>query len=266
MNLTLIRNATLRLTYAGHTLLIDPYLADKHSLPAYANISRNPLVDLPLAAAQVVAGIDLTLISHLHTDHFDAAAQAQLPKDSLLLCSPAHEATIRSKGFPNVTPVAASYAWGDLHIHRLPGRHGTSADILQMMGEVSGFVFQAAGEPTLYWVGDSVWYDEVAAAIDQWQPGVIVTHSGGAVWGSQRELIIMDAAQTTAVCHYAPRRTVIATHLEALDHCLTSRAELRQAAENAGIPPTQLRIPADDQTIEVRLEQSERLLQSGNTH
>lgn len=252
MKLTLIRNATLRLSYAGRALLIDPYLAEKHSLPAYANLSRNPLVDLPLPAEGVIAGTELTLISHVHTDHFDAAAQERLPKDAPLLCQPVNEAYIRSKGFLNVTPVAAAYAWGDIHIQRVPGRHGTSPDILQMMGAVSGFILQAAGEPTVYWVGDSVWYEEVAAAIDQWQPEVIVTHSGGAVWGSQRELIIMDAAQTTAVCQYAPRSTVIATHLEALDHCLTSRAELRLAAENAGIPPTQLLIPADGETVEVR--------------
>ncbi|GAB4153421.1 MAG: MBL fold metallo-hydrolase [Candidatus Promineifilaceae bacterium] len=254
MKLTLIRNATLRLSYAGRALLLDPYLAEKHSLPAYANLSRNPLVDLPMSAAEVVAGIELTLISHVHTDHFDAAAQERLPKDSLLLCQPANEAAIRSKGFLNVTPVTAAYAWSDIHIQRVPGRHGTSADILQMMGPVSGFVLQAAGEPTVYWVGDSVWYEEVAAAIDQWQPDVIVTHSGGAVWGSQRELIIMDAAQTAAVCQYAPRSTIIATHLEALDHCLTSRAELRRAADNAGISPTQLRIPADGEMVEVKRE------------
>ncbi len=251
MNLTLIRNATLRLTYAGHTLLIDPYLADKHSLPAYANISRNPLVDLPVPAAEVIAGIELTLLSHVHTDHFDATAQALLPKDRLLLCPPTNEATIRDKGFQNITPVAAAYAWHNLHIHRVSGHHGTSPAILQMMGPVSGFILQAAGEPTVYWVGDSVWYKEIAAAIDRWQPDVIVTHSGGAVWGSQRELIIMDAAQTVTVCQYAPRSTVIATHLEALDHCLTSRAELRQAAQNAGISPAQLRIPADGETMEI---------------
>lgn len=252
MKLTLIRNATLRLTYAGHTFLIDPYLADKHSLPAYANISRNPLVDLPLPAAEIIAGSEMTVLSHVHTDHFDAAAQARLPKDRLLLCQPVNEATIRDKGFQNVTPIVATYAWHNLRIQRVPGHHGTSPGILQTMGPVSGFVLQAASEPTVYWVGDSVWYEEIAAAIDQWQPDVIVTHSGGAVWGSERELIIMDAAQTVTVCQYAPRSTVIATHLEALDHCLTTRAELRQAAENAGISPTQLLIPADGETVEVR--------------
>jgi L-ascorbate metabolism protein UlaG (beta-lactamase superfamily) len=35
MRLQLIRNATLRLTYHGQLILIDPYLAPKHTLPSY---------------------------------------------------------------------------------------------------------------------------------------------------------------------------------------------------------------------------------------
>nr|MDJ0757268.1 MBL fold metallo-hydrolase [Ardenticatenaceae bacterium] len=80
MNLQLIRNATLRIKYAGQTILIDPYLANKHTLPSYAGKSKNPLVDLPLPAAEVVAGVDLVIVSHLHGDHFDQAAQDLLPK------------------------------------------------------------------------------------------------------------------------------------------------------------------------------------------
>lgn len=249
MKLTLIRNATLRLTYAGHTFVIDPYLATKGSLPAYANVSPNPLVELPMPAADVLHDSEMTLVSHLHTDHFDAAAQHRLPQDHPLLCQPADEARIRDKGFQNVTPIAGTHTWGNMRIHRVNGRHGTSPAILRLMGPVSGFVLQATDEPTLYWVGDSVWYEDVAAAIDQWQPNVIVTHSGGAVWGNEQEAIIMDAAQTVAVCQHAPHSTVIATHLEALDHCLTSRAALRQAATDAHISPARLRIPADGEAI-----------------
>jgi hypothetical protein len=55
-----------------------------------------------------------------------------------------------------------------------------------------------------------------------------------------------------AVCLEAPASTVIATHLEALDHCMTSRADLRAAAREAGIPDQRLRIPADGEVIEIR--------------
>ncbi len=49
MRLQLIRSATLRLDYAGHHLLIDPYFAPKHSRPTYTGKSPNPLIDLPLS-------------------------------------------------------------------------------------------------------------------------------------------------------------------------------------------------------------------------
>lgn len=57
----------------------------------------------------------------------------------------------------------------------------------------------------------------------------------------------MDAEQTIAVCRAAPNSTVIATHMEALDHATVSRAELRQQADAAGID--NLLIPADGETL-----------------
>ena len=42
MKLQLFRNATLKLDYAGHTVLIDPYLAPKHSLPSFTGRLLNP--------------------------------------------------------------------------------------------------------------------------------------------------------------------------------------------------------------------------------
>jgi hypothetical protein len=37
----------MRLRYAGRELLIDPYLAPRHSRPAFTGHSPNPLVELP---------------------------------------------------------------------------------------------------------------------------------------------------------------------------------------------------------------------------
>jgi L-ascorbate metabolism protein UlaG (beta-lactamase superfamily) len=103
------------------------------------------------------------------------------------------------------------------------------------MGQVSGFVFQAEGEPVVYWAGDTVWYEEPKATIKEWKPDVIITHSSGAVWGPEKELIVMDAAQTLAVCLAATNAKVIAVHMQSLDHGTVSRAELREAARRAGV-------------------------------
>src|SRR5574341_1792921 len=56
MKLQFIRNATMRLTYAGVSILTDPYLAAKHAYPSLRGRSRNPMVDLPFPAQAVIAG------------------------------------------------------------------------------------------------------------------------------------------------------------------------------------------------------------------
>ncbi len=252
MKIQLIRNATLRLDYAGHTFVIDPYLAPKHTLPSYTGRSPNPLVDLPIPPENVLADAEFVMISHLHADHFDTVAQGLLPKSMPIYCQSGDEERIRGMGFDHVQSVADEMAWANITIRPTLGRHGSSSAILEMMGSVIGFVLRAADEPTIYWAGDTVLTDEVAATIAQQNPDVIIAHAGGAVWG-QDELIIMDAAQTVEICRSAPWATVIATHMEALDHCLTSRAQLRATAQAAGIPEGRLRIPADGEIIEIDL-------------
>jgi len=252
MRLQLIRNATMLLDYAGTHILTDPFFAPKHSRPSMTGRSPNPMVDLPLPPERILDGVELVIISHLHGDHFDAVAQELIPKSLPLLCQPADEPTIRDKGFQSVTPVADTLEWNNIAITRIGGHHGLG-EVETMMGKVSGFFFQASGEPTLYWTGDTVLCDEVRAAIARFQPDVIVTHSSGATWPdkvSQRHLIVMDAAQTLEVCRLAPNSTIIAIHLDSLDHGTVSRADLRAQADRAGIDHHRLRIPADGEMIQ----------------
>lgn len=247
MQLQLIRNATLRMNYGGRRFIIDPALAAKHSKPSYAGISPNPLVELPMPAHDVVSGIEMAIISHLHGDHFDSEAEALLPKTLPIFCQPANETDLREKGFAAVTPVEDSVTWAGLSLTRTPGEHGTGT-WAERLGPVSGFVFQAENEPTVYWAGDTIWCEVVERVIEETQPDLIITHSSGAILGDSGP-IVMDVAQTIAVCQAAAQATVIATHLESLDHGTVSRAELREAAEAAGIQADQLLIPADGEIL-----------------
>lgn len=247
MKLQLIRNATVKLEYGGITILIDPMLGERHSFGAFAGIEDNPTVDLPIPETKVLSGVDLVMISHLHQDHFDASAQQMPDKAIPILCQPGDQEKIESHGFNNVVELEKETHWQHVHITRAGGQHGTGT-WAERLNPVSGFVFQFPGEPTVYWIGDSVWCAEVEQAIERFQPDVIVTHSGGAELRDSGP-IIMDAAQTVAVCEAHPSAVVIATHLEALDHCKTSRQALQAAAEAAGIAPNRLQIPADGETI-----------------
>jgi L-ascorbate metabolism protein UlaG (beta-lactamase superfamily) len=243
MNIKLIRNATLRLEYAGRVLLIDPYFAPQHSLPSFAGVSPNPTTELPCSIHTIMKDIDACLVSHLHSDHFDEVAWTNLPKTLELFCQPGDEDEIKSKGFENVRPIIDTVTWHDITITRTPGQHG-SGQVLEDMGLVSGFVFQAAAEPVLYWAGDTILYSDVRETLKRYTPDVIVTHSCAAKWNGT--LIVMDATQTLEVCRLAPNSKVVATHMEALDHATLNRADLNVHAQAAGV--TNLLIPSNGET------------------
>lgn len=249
MQLKLLRNALLKLSYAGKTLLIDPDLGQKLSRRSLAGKSQNPMVDLPEPIEDILAGVDHVIVSHLHSDHFDEVAKERIAKDMPLICRPGDEEAIRLAGFGKVTPLDHFLRLGPIVIKPQPAQHGTGA-VVAAMGPVMGLTFEAPGEPTLYWCGDSVLYPPLQEAIAKTDPDVIVTHSCGALWDGT--LIVMDAQQTLDLAETHPQATVIATHMEALDHATVSRAALRQAAEARGIGRERLLIPADGETIELK--------------
>lgn len=248
MQLQLIRNATLRLNYGGRTFLIDPYFALKHTLPSFRGLSPNPMADLPEEPAHTIRDIEMVIVSHLHSDHFDKVAQDILPKNIPLFCQPDNDKYINTKGFTQVQVIEMEVMWQGITITRTAGQHG-SGDVLNDMGTVSGFVFEADNEPTVYWAGDTIWYPEVGKIIEAVQPDIIITHSCGAVWGKGETLIVMDDKQTVTVCQTRPQAMVVAVHMETLDHSTITRAMLRDTATAEGIADKQLLIPADGEML-----------------
>lgn len=247
MELQLIRSATLKLNYNGRVILIDPYLAGKHDYEPLVGKSRNPMVELPCKPEEVIEQVEMVIVSHLHTDHFDKAAWERLPKTLPLYCQPGNEEVIKSKGFSDVRVLHDQTDWEGIHIIRTPGQHGKGV-WAERMGQVSGFLFQATGEPTVYWCGDTIWYETVEKVIREYQPNIIITHSCGAEF-ERNDPIVMDAEQTVTVCRAAPDAIVVATHMEAFDHSTVTRAELRTVATLQGITTQQLRIPDNGETL-----------------
>ncbi|MFJ6323557.1 MULTISPECIES: MBL fold metallo-hydrolase [unclassified Rhizobium] len=249
MQLELLRNATLKINYGGHVLLIDPYFAPRHSLPSFTGRSPNPMTELPRSIADILQGVDLVIVSHLHTDHFDAVAKERVAKSLPILCQPGDEGSIRESGFTDVTPLLDTIVWNGITITPRQGSHGLGP-VVEKMGHVIGFTLEAAGEPTVYWAGDTVLYPPVADTIRQVSPDIVITHSCGAKWDG--DLIVMDAEQTVEVSRLAPKAIVVATHMEALDHATITRQDLRQTANAAGIDPARLLIPADGETLQLK--------------
>jgi L-ascorbate metabolism protein UlaG (beta-lactamase superfamily) len=221
----------------------------KFSKPSYTGLSKNPLVELPFPVGEILAGVDTVIVSHLHSDHFDPAAQSVIPRDIPFICQSEDGPEIRKLGFESVHPVSRTLHWIGVTIRRVTGQHGSGA-VLDEMGTASGFLFEAPDEPDVYWTGDTILCDKMMETLIERNPKVVITHSCGAVWGDGVK-ILMDDEQTIKVCKLLSGSTVIAIHMEALDHATVSRIMLREHARNSGIQDTQLLIPEDGERISV---------------
>jgi len=225
------------LELAGKRILVDPMLDDVGARPPIEgtrNQVANPTVPLPFPAEEVVRGLDAVIVTHRHRDHLDARAEELLPRDVPVFCQPEDEDALRGLGL-EVRPVADSLAWAGLTIIRTPARHG-SGEIAELLGPVSGFVVD-----DLYLAGDTVWYEQVEETIARHRPRVAVVNAGGAEF-TEGGLIVMGADDVREVVDCVP--TVVAVHMEALNHCFLERESLRVAVPG-------VLVPEDGETLEV---------------
>ncbi|TYP73234.1 MBL fold metallo-hydrolase [Paenibacillus methanolicus] len=249
MKVTQIRNATLIVEYAGKTFLIDPLLAEKGAYPPIANSirqdQRNPLVDLPLPIDHIIKA-DAVVVTHLHLDHFDDAAKAALPKDiKLFVQSEADAVEVRKAGFQRVEVLQADTVFEDIQLCITQGEHGRGP-LVKLLGPVSGVVFKHPSEKTLYVAGDTVWYEGVQAEIAAHQPDVIAVNGGDNQF-LQGGSLVMGKDDIYEVHKAAPEATIIATHMEAVNHWTLSRAELRDFIAEKGIASRVL-VPEDGES------------------
>jgi L-ascorbate metabolism protein UlaG (beta-lactamase superfamily) len=229
MRLTLIRHATLIIEPGGRRVLVDPMLDDAGARPPIEdtpNQRRNPLVPLPLPAEDVVRGLDAVVVTHRHRDHLDETAERLLPRDVPVFCQPEDEEALAALGLL-ARPVEGRLDWDGVSIARTGGQHGTG-ETARLLGPVSGFVL---GD--LYVAGDTVWCDEVETAIAAHRPRVAVVNGSGARF-LEGDPIVMTGADVREVAARVP--TVVVVHLEAINHCLETRADVRAAVPEALVP------------------------------
>lgn len=251
--LQLVRNATLLIEYDGKKILVDPMLSPKGAIESWAGIQRNPTVDLIMAAEEVVKGADLVLVTHTHDDHFDKAASKILDKSIEMIIQPADKEFFRKEGFNNASILEDNRMWNNINIHRIEAQHGTG-EVLKMMGNTSGFILKAKNQPTVYVVGDAIWTEDIKMTIKKFKPDYIIVNSGGAlIKGYENTPIIMNEAQTMALIAESGTAKIIAVHMDALDHCRTTRTSLRQKATESNIGADKLIIPQDGEVIELAL-------------
>ncbi|MEE9361429.1 MAG: MBL fold metallo-hydrolase [Cellulophaga sp.] len=250
MKLQLIRNATIKMVYAGKTILIDPMLCEKETMePFMKGLQKNPTVDLTIPVEEIIEDIDAVLVTHSHPDHFDTISSELVPKNIQLFATPTDKDFFAKQSFNNVTIIEKTTTWSGIKITRIEGQHG-SGPILPFMGNVSGYILQAKDEPTIYLVSDSILVDAVISTIDNFKPQVIITNSGGGIFpGYEDYPVLMNEEQTIRVATLLPSSKIVAVHLESIDFSKTTRKSLRDYANEKGISKNQLLIPKDGEQL-----------------
>ncbi|MBW4789104.1 MBL fold metallo-hydrolase [Alcaligenes faecalis subsp. faecalis] len=255
----LIRNATVRIDFSGTTFLVDPMLSAKGEFPGfpgtYRSELRNPLVDLPFSAKEVLDSVEAVVVTHTHTDHWDEAAQKAIPKDlPVFTQNEADAKMIRSQGFKDVRVLDGSTTFKGVKLSKTGGQHGTDlwfADPVrsEAMGPVMGVVFSAPQTKTVYVAGDTVWRPEVDQALEQHKPDVVILNTGSALMsGFEQHPIIMGKQDTLQATKAAPNAAIVAVHMDSVNHMSLSRKELSEFVKGQKIEKSVL-IPADGESM-----------------
>ena len=253
MNIQLLRHATLVIELGGRSLLIDPMLGDVGEFRSFLTelteppCNTNPTVPLldDLDLSSILSTVAAVFVTHTHNDHFDDKAVDELPKDLPIFCQLADEEKLRNTyGFSSVQPVEDDLQYDGIEVFRTDGKHGPDDEL----GPVSGFVLRSQNEPTLYIAGDTIWCQEVEDALKKHQPEIVIVNAGAVQMLAKPPAITMTKEDVAKVCRYVPSATVIAVHMEAIDHCLLHRKELEDFIESEGLSE-RVRIPADGERM-----------------
>lgn len=201
--------------------------------------------------AQIV-DVDAVIVTHTHLDHWDTAAARLLPKEKIVFTQNKQDAEIiRAEGFQHVHILSDKTEFAGIILSKTSGQHGSDeayADdaIAQRLGEACGVVFTHPQEKTLYLAGDTVWNHHVDSALSTYRPDVVVLNAGYAQI-DRFGAIIMGTEDVFQVHKKVPDAVLIATHMEAINHCALTRNALRQFSREHGFNSC-LRVPEDGES------------------
>ncbi|WP_396171061.1 MBL fold metallo-hydrolase [Flavobacterium sp.] len=235
-----LRNATLVIETIDKVILVDPMLGKKGTAgPPFTlfrfKLQRNPIVDLPSNAMHIVEKTTHCLLTHLHPDHLDKEAEHFLRSKQIpVICSRKDEATLRKKGL-NVSQTVDYWkemSFLDGKIQGIPAVHGYGF-VAKPMGNVMGFYIELPNEKSIYLSADTIYTDDVHKVLTQLKPEVAVVACGTAQLDIFQPLL-MRMDDILKFVKNAPNK-VIANHLEAVNHCPTTRQQLKAEVSKIGL-------------------------------
>ena len=255
-----IRNATGKLYYAGEVFLIDPILAKKGVYPGFLMTKNshlfNPLTELPISTEEILKDVTCVMVTHTHLDHWDLYAETLIKKDLPIYVQHAADATlIRNKGFKNVKVLGKGMMQNNVKLTRTYCQHASDnmlliPELTEVLDQSMGFVFEASGHKKVYVAGDTIWNELVESAITIHKPDYCILNTGHAESIMDDSGMIMGKEDVLKCVEFYEKCKVIAVHMDAINHCMHTRAMVRDFVKEKKIEEKVI-IPEDGEIVKL---------------
>jgi len=247
-----IRNASFVIESGDNFILIDPMLGKVGFMPPFAffrfKAKRNPTVELPKNSNGLLEKVTHCMITHLHPDHIDSAGKQFLKEKNIpVVCSIKDAKQLNKEGL-NVTH-SLKYWQEDTYlggkIVGVPAKHGYGF-VASLMGNVIGYYLELPNAPSIYISADTIYTEDVNRVLLEFKPDLTVLATGRAQFDFGKKLI-MNFSDIHKFIEKSPHK-VYANHMESLNHCPTTRAQLNAFLEAKGLSD-KVFVPEDGETI-----------------
>lgn len=154
---------------------------------------------------------------------------------------------MEDKGFYHVSVLGYSSIVNGVHLIPTPCRHSERVESASKNPAV-GVIFQKAGLPTVYLVGDTMYYHEITKAIQTFSPKIAILNAGGNTGHHGRFIMGKEGVLQARLDKLDMKLIVV--HLEGVNHWMVSRKELRRFVEDNGFS-NQVLIPDDGEYFNI---------------
>ena len=231
---TYVGGPTGILEYAGLRFITDPTFDAPGS---YSDPGETTLVKTagPAIARTELDPVDVVLLSHHgHKDNLDYEG-LELIATGIPTLSTRDAASDLFGGSVVGLDSWEEYTIGGVTITAVPALHGPPGSE-RLVGEVTGFVLEADGEPTVYVSGDNASLPLVEQIADRFPEIDIAVLFAGAARVSRIDAdLTLSSENAAAAADLLGASTVLGVHTEDWKHFSHSRAQLDAAFEASGL-------------------------------
>ena len=227
-------------------------IGPKATLPTFTffrfKAKKNPIAPFPDHADLLLEKVTHCIITHRHPDHLDAAGIKFLKKRNIPISCSVKDAPILKKKGLNIVQSLDYWKRVDFldgKIEGIPAKHGYGF-IAKPMGNVMGFYIQLPNQASIYLSSDTVYTADVHKVLNEYKPKISVV-AGGSAQLDIFQPLLMTMDDILKFIQNAPEK-VIVNHLEAVNHCPTTRVALRSKLENKELMH-KVSIPEDGESI-----------------